>query len=1056
MMTLLPGTEVQARGLRWEVVASDRLGLQTLYRLRCLEGHLRGDEIDLLEPFEKIQPVVHDLHPEKAAPLQNWLVYHQAFLLEQALGADALLAVQPGRLKMEAYQLVPVLRAIRMSRVRLLLADGVGLGKTIQAGLILTELMARRVAHRILIVSPAGPLLEQWQMEMGERFGLRMEVIDRAKLEEIRRTTELGANPFDHIPLGLVSIDFLKQERILDLLERASYDVVVIDEAHHCMDLGVAQEREDSQRRRLAEVLARRSDALLLLTATPHDGNDRSFASLCELLDPSLVDGKGSLRVDRYRPYVVRRLKNHIPGKFRERSVLPCPVPKGEACHPAFVEFQRHLLELVAPQLKRAFRTKQYSDVLSLVSLLKRSVSTVEACKLTLERISARKQEILTEQSEAQELKKQRIKTLRDYQQKLERFGTLSADEEQEKEFLEVEDLARQLVAFQKEVRSQSSSVRRLSEVVDNLDELVSLAEDAADYDPKLRQLCQEVAEIRAKEPSANILIFTEYVDSQRAVIQAFQKAQVGAILTMCGEDSEKARRETTERFCAEANLILVSTDTAAEGLNLQQRCHYLIHLELPFNPNRLEQRNGRIDRFGQTQDPIVRYLFLKGTFEERILLRLIAKYERQRQRLTFVPNTLGLTASTEMAAEGLLKGLMDEDEKLFEDNAPVFDFVTSDENKGTDSATQELLEEIDRSLKGFEQAARTHTWLGEMGMNAEHRLLEEADQARHLGERVNFVDLASFVRDAILLEGGDVSDSSNDVFEIQLPPAWSHGLSELPGYDGDRRILRLTTNLEMTRDAQNHAVGYLGRAHPLVRRALDRVRNLSFGGAAQAGYELRASVVKADVASSTLLFTFLGRVSSGTGRELERVFAVKVTEQAETEFYAEAEQWLGLADRKRAIRTTNVWQQRFATWGEAAGKTAEDVMRKEFQGISEAFVQSRKQELERERSRHVEWLEQRTREITGEAREQTVQIGLFDQGALAEQDVLSNWMSIADAVERLAAFHADKTQPTQARSEADGVLRIYHQRMAVLQSQLNLAQPEIVLLGVLMLVPEG
>ncbi|MDV2992473.1 MAG: RNA polymerase-associated protein RapA [Chroococcidiopsis sp. SAG 2025] len=94
-----------------------------------------------------------------------------------------------------------------------------------------------------------------------------------------------------------------------------------------------------------------------------------------------------------------------------------------------------------------------------------------------------------------------------------------------------------------------------------------------------------------------------------------------------------------------------MSTDATAEGLNLQQRCHHLIHLELPFNPNRLEQRNGRIDRFGQEREPVVHYLFLHDTFEERILLRLIAKYERQRSRLTFVPNTLGLTASTDAAA---------------------------------------------------------------------------------------------------------------------------------------------------------------------------------------------------------------------------------------------------------------------------------------------------------------------------------------------------------------------------------------------------------------------
>lgn len=271
-MEFLPGTEVKARGLRWEIVSAANLGTQTLYRLRGLEGALRGDEFDLLHPFETVEPVVKDLRPERAGPLRNWIVYHQAFLLEQALGSDALLAVQPGRLRIEPYQLVPVLRTLRMSRVRVLLADGVGLGKTIQAGLVITELIARRLARRILIVSPAGPLLDQWKLEMRERFGLRLDVVDRAKLEEIRRSTELGTNPFDHIPLGLASIDFLKQERVLDQLERSSYDVIVVDEAHHCTDLGSAQDREDSQRRRLAEVLARRCDALLLLTATPHDG----------------------------------------------------------------------------------------------------------------------------------------------------------------------------------------------------------------------------------------------------------------------------------------------------------------------------------------------------------------------------------------------------------------------------------------------------------------------------------------------------------------------------------------------------------------------------------------------------------------------------------------------------------------------------------------------------------------------------------------------------------------------------------------------------------------
>ena len=301
MSTFLPGTQVEARGLRWEVVFGQAAGDQVLYRLRCVEGALVGEEVDFLHPFDQIKPFSRELQPKKAAPLQPWKLYHQAFLLEQALGPNALLAAQPGRLKIQPYQLVPVMRALQMGRPRMLLADGVGLGKTIQAGLVLAELIARRRAHRILIVSPAGPLMLQWYEEMVERFGLRFTLLNRETLQEIRYQHELGTNPFDHVALGLISIDFAKQEKVLQDLERTQYDVVVFDEAHHCMSLGTAADREDSRRRRLAELLARQSDALLLLTATPHDGYDPHFASVVELLDPSLVDGRGTLRGEAYR-----------------------------------------------------------------------------------------------------------------------------------------------------------------------------------------------------------------------------------------------------------------------------------------------------------------------------------------------------------------------------------------------------------------------------------------------------------------------------------------------------------------------------------------------------------------------------------------------------------------------------------------------------------------------------------------------------------------------------------------------------------------------------------
>src|SRR5262249_50794052 len=155
----------------------------------------------------------------------------------------------------------------------------------------------------------------------------------------------------------------------------------------------------------------------------------------------------------------------------------------------------------------------------------------------------------------------------------------------------------------------------------------------------------------------------------------------------------------------------------------------------------------------------------------------------------------------------------------------------------GADDATRDLLEEIDRSLRGYERAARSQAWLGTAGVNAEATLAAEAGQAHVAGGHAGQVDLARFVCDAVLLDGGRVTGSLADpVIDVRLPPAWCHGLGEVPGYDADTRGLRLTTQIDLVRDEQERPVGYLGRAHPLVRRALDRVRHLSFGGAGAAG----------------------------------------------------------------------------------------------------------------------------------------------------------------------------------------------------------------------------
>ena len=270
------GSRVSARGLAWDVVEVVPLGAQTLLRLRCAGGDMGGLEWELLHPAEPVEPLRWGCARKRPGRwLRGGCIIRPACWNRCSVREDVLLA-EPGRVHIEPYQLVPLMRALELPRPRLLLADGVGLGKTIEAGLIICELIARRRAHRVLVVAPAGPLLVQWAQELRQRFGLRFTLVaDGAALQEQRRKLELGGNPFDAIALCLVSLDFAKQERVLEELERSAWDLAVIDEAHHCIGSVASTDREDTQRRRLAEVIARRSDGLLLLTATPHDGYDR-------------------------------------------------------------------------------------------------------------------------------------------------------------------------------------------------------------------------------------------------------------------------------------------------------------------------------------------------------------------------------------------------------------------------------------------------------------------------------------------------------------------------------------------------------------------------------------------------------------------------------------------------------------------------------------------------------------------------------------------------------------------------------------------------------------
>ncbi len=311
---LTAGMTVRARGERFTIVEATPLPASPpappLVRLllRSLDAETRGMEIIVLHPIEAVEPdEIPDISLERPGRLARFRLLHDAYRLKFAPPTDLLVSPSRSRVRFEPYQYVPVMRALELPRPRLLLADDVGLGKTIEAGLILKDLAARRRANRILIVAPAG-IMSQWQRELQAKFGFRFKVFDSDTIHETRTRIEVGANPWAVESRVIASMDLIKRrEGAFRELSSTKWDVIIVDEAHH---LSAGRNEEDiTDRHRLGRWLSEATDALFLLTATPHDGYDESFASLLGLLEPSLVSPGRTISFSRYRQHLVHRLK---------------------------------------------------------------------------------------------------------------------------------------------------------------------------------------------------------------------------------------------------------------------------------------------------------------------------------------------------------------------------------------------------------------------------------------------------------------------------------------------------------------------------------------------------------------------------------------------------------------------------------------------------------------------------------------------------------------------------------------------------------------------------
>lgn len=580
------------------------------------------------------------------------------------------------------YQLLPLLKALAMPRVSMLIADDVGLGKTIEAGLIAEELVLRGLVRKIMVVCPPS-LCGKWQREMRDKFGLAFEVVNREYVAKLRRERGVGTNPFRSHPRLIVSLEWLKLEPQLRRLNEflppdpnvypRAFDLLIVDEAHLIAPAALGNYAKPSLRTQALRKLAPHFEHRLFLTATPHNGYRESFESLMETLDPNrFANGVPVTNQDR-DAVMVRRLKSHL------RHLLPdsradFPTRRIHAIEVAFDNAEREMFELLdqyAAARRSHASTPAEKAAARFITLLlkKRLLSSPAAFKHTLDR-----------HIETLDRASSHIATVHAVE---EAASVLDAevDDDDALDELEQQALAVVATAFPDTKTSDQELLARLRsrtlpyslprQILDQL-------KQHADHnwrrpDAKTQSLLDWIAEICFPEGRWNnerVIVFTEYratLNYLREMLSSLHPNRLfmsDRVEVFHGGTSQDERDRIIREFNYDPKVtkarVLLATDAASEGIDLHGACYRLVHVEVPFNPNRMEQRNGRVDRHGQ-KSPHVDIFHFTSPAEEKdsigydhaFLLRVAQKVDEIRDDLGTVSSVLAERIEARMLRDG-------------------------------------------------------------------------------------------------------------------------------------------------------------------------------------------------------------------------------------------------------------------------------------------------------------------------------------------------------------------------------------------------------------------
>ncbi len=523
---------------------------------------------------------------------------------------DPLMAMSTSKVDPLPHQIDAVYgKILNFPRIRFLLADDPGAGKTIMAGLVIKELKMRGLANRILIVVP-GHLKYQWLYELQERFGETFTIVDRKFMD---------SKPLENVWMLekniITSIDFAKQPDILKNLSHARFDLVIVDEAHKMS----ADEKSETARYKLGKKLSEISEHMLFLTATPHNGNDEMFRRFIALLRPDYAEDIEMLRKilnSRDNDIYLRRMKENLKdiyGRklFKDRFVKTTTYNLSDEEMDLYDDLTRYIKDQYNKAISMAERKRR--NISFAMSILQRRMASSllalrESLKRRFEKLNKIKDAIDKKVSVKQE------------DQYLDPW-----DDYDENEQLEIEDYLLSLTA--------SANRRELENEIFHLKRLISKTEDLMrrDVETKLEKLKEIMDELDEKSPGEKLIIFTESRDTMRYLQKRLESWGYSVVVIHGGMKMDE-RREAVSEFRHNAR-VLVATEAAGEGINLQF-CHLMINYDIPWNPNRLEQRIGRIHRYGQKRDVFVINLVAGNTIEGRILERLVDKLESIRKSL--------------------------------------------------------------------------------------------------------------------------------------------------------------------------------------------------------------------------------------------------------------------------------------------------------------------------------------------------------------------------------------------------------------------------------------